>query len=335
MISIQNLSKDYSLKTGFVDQLLGKSKSVSALNDVSLDIADGEVIGLVGESGCGKTTLGKLLLKIEDITSGKIIIDDMDISKIKGKSIIDYRKNVQMIFQDPYDSLDPKMTIFEIIAEPLKSLKLIKDESGLEERIKNILKMVGLVPAEDYMTRYPHRLSGGQRQRVAIARALIVNPKYIVADEPVSMLDVSIRAGILNLLQNLNSEHGISILLITHDLATARFLCNRIVVMYLGKIVELLPTEKLMTESRHPYTKLLLSSAPDLFSEAEDRIDVKGEAANATAVPKGCRFWPRCIYAEEKCKAQDQILERVGDGHYIACWKHEELEFKEILKDSY
>lgn len=328
MISIQNLSKDYSLKTGFVDQLLGKSKSVSALNDVSLEISDGEVIGLVGESGCGKTTLGKLLLKIEDITSGKIMIDDMDISKINGKSIIDYRKNVQMIFQDPYDSLDPKMTIFEIIAEPLKSLKLIKDESGLEEKIKGILKMVGLVPAEDYMTRYPHRLSGGQRQRVAIARALIVNPKYIVADEPVSMLDVSIRAGILNLLQNLNSEHGISILLITHDLATARFLCNRIVVMYLGKIVELLPTEKLMTESRHPYTKLLLSSAPDLFSETEDRIDVKGEAANATAVPKGCRFWPRCAYAEEKCKTQDQFLERIGDGHYVACWKHEKLEFK-------
>lgn len=325
MISIQNVSKNYFLKTGFIDQLLGKSKVVSALDNVSIDIRDSEVVGLVGESGCGKTTLGKLILKIEDITSGKIMVEDIDISNIKGSSTVDYRKSVQMIFQDPYDSLDPKMTVFEIIAEPVKSLKLERNEETLKERVKEMLKMVGLEPAGDYVDRYPHRLSGGQRQRVAIARALIVNPKYIVADEPVSMLDVSIRAGILNLLQNLNSEHGISILLITHDLATARFLCNRIIVMYLGKIVEILPTEKLMTEARHPYTKLLLSSAPDLFSDNIDRINVKGEAANASAAPEGCRFRPRCNYAEERCKAENQHLERIGDEQYVACWKHGEL----------
>lgn len=326
MINIQNVSKNYFLKTGFADQLMGKTKTVSALDDVSLEIRDREVVGLVGESGCGKTTLGKLILKIEDVTSGKIMIEDIDVSNISRSSIVDYRKNVQMIFQDPYDSLNPKMTVFDIIAEPVKSLRLEGDGRALSERVKKMLKMVGLEPAEDYMERYPHRLSGGQRQRVAIARALIVNPKFIVADEPVSMLDVSIRAGILNLLQNLNSEHGISILLITHDLATARFLCNRITVMYLGKIVEILPTDKLMTESRHPYTKLLLSSAPDLFSDAADRISVKGEAANASATPKGCRFWPRCGYAEEKCKIENQFLEKAGDEQYVACWKHKKLE---------
>lgn len=325
MITIQNLYKNYELKSSFINQLAGRTKVVSALHDVNLDIGSNEVVGLVGESGCGKTTLGKILLKIEDITEGRILVGNQDISKLKTKEVKEYRKNVQMIFQDPYDSLDPKMTVYEIIAEPIESLRLNDSSVVLRERVIEILKLVGLDPPEEYLERYPHRLSGGQRQRVAIARALIVNPKFIVADEPVSMLDVSIRAGVLNLLQKLNSEHGISILLITHDLATARFLCERIVVMYLGKIVEIVPANKIMRNAYHPYTKLLISSAPDLFHTSSDRVDVKGEAANATAPPKGCRFWPRCNYAEDRCKVENQELEKVGDDCYVACWKYSDI----------
>ena len=325
MITIQNLYKNYELKSSFINQLTGRTKVVSALHDVNLDIGSNEVVGLVEKSNYRKTTLGKILLKIEDITEGRILVGNQDISKLKKTEVKEYRKNIQMIFQDPYDSLDPKMTVYEIIAEPVESLKLNDSSVDLRERVIEILKLVGLDPPEEYLERYPHRLSGGQRQRVAIARALIVNPKFIVADEPVSMLDVSIRAGVLNLLQKLNSEHGISILLITHDLATARFLCERIVVMYLGKIVEIVPANKIMGNAYHPYTKLLISSAPDLFHNSSDRVDVKGEAANATAPPKGCRFWPRCNYAEDRCKVENQELEKVGDNCYVACWKYSHI----------
>lgn len=318
-VIIENLNKDYVLKTGFLKQLTGQVEVVSAVSDVSLNINEGEVLGLVGESGCGKSTLGKMIVKIENVSSGKILIENKDILKVKGKELFSFRKNIQMIFQDPYDSLDPKMTIFEILAEPLNSLKLVQNKEDLEKKIVGMLRQVELSPPEQYLHRYPHRLSGGQRQRVAIARALIVNPKFVVADEPVSMLDVSIRAGILNLLQKLNKEKGIGILLITHDLATARFICNRIAVMYLGKIVEIIPADVLMEESSHPYTRLLLSSAPDLFAEKTERIEVKGEASNAIIPPKGCRFSPRCMYADESCTKTEQELTELKDGHFVAC----------------
>lgn len=320
-VIIENLCKDYVLKTGFLKQLMGKVEVVSAVNNVSLHIDEGEVLGLVGESGCGKSTLGKMMVKIEPTSSGKISIGDKDILKMKGRDLFSFRKEIQMIFQDPYDSLDPKMTIYEILAEPLKSLKLTQTKEELTEKIVEILRQVELSPPEQYLNRYPHRLSGGQRQRVAIARALIVNPKFVVADEPVSMLDVSIRAGVLNLLQKLNEEKGIGLLLITHDLATARFICHRIAVMYLGKIVEILPADMLMEKSAHPYTKLLLSSAPDLFADTPDRIEVKGEATNAALPPKGCRFSPRCRHADQNCSNKEQVLTEMEEGHFVACHK--------------
>ncbi|CCQ96960.1 putative oligopeptide transport ATP-binding protein YkfD [[Clostridium] ultunense Esp] len=318
-IIVENLSKDYVLKTGFIKQLRGKAETVSAVNDVSLVINEGEVLGLVGESGCGKTTLGKMLVKIESASSGTIMIGDKNIVNIRRKELFDFRKDVQMIFQDPYDSLDPKMTVYDIVAEPLRYLKLAKNSEDMIEKIYEMLRLVELSPPEQYVNRYPHRLSGGQRQRVAIARALIVNPKFVVADEPVSMLDVSIRAGILNLLQKLNRENGISILLITHDLATARFLSHRIAVMYLGKIVELISSNKLMEMAVHPYTKLLLSSAPDLFADTSNRIEIKGEAASATAPPKGCRFSPRCNYAIASCFEKEPELTEIEKDHFVAC----------------
>ncbi|MCQ4925431.1 ABC transporter ATP-binding protein [Tissierella carlieri] len=320
-IVIENLSKDYVLKSGFIKQLRGQADVVSAVSNVSIVINSGEILGLVGESGCGKTTLGKMLVKIEDTSSGTIKVGDRDIVNIKGKELLNFRKDIQMIFQDPYDSLNPKMTIHDIVAEPLRNLKLPKNNEEITQKIIEMLKLVELSPPEQYLNRYPHRLSGGQRQRVAIARALIVEPKFVVADEPVSMLDVSIRAGILNLLQKLNREKGISILLITHDLATARFLCNRIAVMYLGKIVELIPSEKLMENSMHPYTRLLLSSAPDLFADTSNRIEVKGEATSAIAPPKGCRFSPRCNFISSACSKEEPALIEIEEGHFVACNK--------------
>lgn len=316
---LDHLSKEYVLKAGFFTQLSGKAGVVSAVDNVSFEMKEGEIVGLVGESGCGKTTLGKMLLKIEDITSGRAYINGMDIAAVnRRKDIVEFRKKVQMIFQDPYDSLDPKLTVQEIVAEPLRSLHLCS-RSEMKQKVEQTLQMVELTPVELYLDRYPHQLSGGQRQRVAIARALVVDPDFIIADEPVSMLDVSLRAGILNLLQKMNQERKIGVLLITHDLATARFLCNRIVVMYLGRFMEITDPASLVEEAVHPYTKLLISSAPDLFADTSNRMKVEGEAANAVAPARGCRFSPRCPYAKDICRQDTPELVEIKPNHFVAC----------------
>ncbi|WP_217698353.1 ABC transporter ATP-binding protein [Virgibacillus halodenitrificans] len=312
---------------------MGKEDVVSAVNQVSFDIKQGEILGLVGESGCGKTTMGKLLMKIEEITSGEILVNNEKILDLNKNRRKEFRKNVQMIFQDPFDSLNPKMTVYDIVSEPLISLKLLKNKQEIKQKVLDILQQVDLSPAEKYLNRHPHRLSGGQRQRIAIARALVVDPDFIVADEPVSMLDVSIRAGIMNLLKRINKERGVSILFITHDLATARFLCHRIAVMYLGEIKEILSGSELINNNLHPYTKLLLSSVPDLFEPPKKRLKLKGEATNAVVPPKGCRFAPRCPFAEDRCLEETQTLETYEDNHMVACWKAEQIKERKNLSE--
>lgn len=325
-LSLVNLTKIYSLKTSIINQLRGRVEKVNAVNDVSLEIAGNEMIALVGESGCGKTTLARMLLHIEPITSGKILIDGEDFSVLDKNRRVEFRKRVQLVFQDPYDSLDPRYRVQDILAEPLKNLNLLpKDKDQLKQIIHKALAQVDLNPPEEFINRYPYQLSGGQRQRVAIARALIVKPEFLVADEPVSMLDVSIRAGILNLLKKLNEDVHIGCLLITHDLATARYLCDRIAVMYLGEIVEIGLAKDLMTSFVHPYSHLLTSSAPDLLWDEDltQRPKIPTTAMDAIRLPEGCKFSPRCPYATKFCREEKPRLLNKSENHFVACHYHD------------
>jgi peptide/nickel transport system ATP-binding protein len=301
---------------------------VHAVDDVSFEIKAGRSLGLVGESGCGKTTTGRILVKLEDATDGSVQIRDqgidemVEVTEIKSKTDKrDFRKNVQMIFQDPYESMNPRRTVFDAVAEPLVVQK-IGTTPDREKRVVELLTLVGLTPAESFLFRYPHELSGGQRQRVAIARALVVNPSFVVADEPTSMLDVSIRISIMQLMTNLANELGVTYLYITHDLAVARYMCNRIAVMYLGKIVELAATEELLANPMHPYTRALLSAVP-VPDPAYQRPDVEilggvSKAINPEAI---CRFIDRCPFAQDVCRENGHPpLDDRSEEHFVACW---------------
>lgn len=325
LLKVQDLTKLFPVSTG--NWFERNSSFIHAVDGVGFELGRGESFGLVGESGCGKTTTGKLLVRLTDPTDGHIMFDDgegepTDIAFLKGKSLKEFRRHAQMIFQDPYESMNPRRTIFDTVAEPLKTQKM---GSALDhiDRVARMLEMVGLTPPRSFMFRHPHELSGGQRQRVAIARALVVEPKFVVADEPTSMLDVSIRTGVMRLMEDLGSRLEIGYLYITHDLAVARYMCDRIAVMYLGKIVETGDTEEVLRNPRHPYTRALLSAVP-VPDPAYERppVQIEGGVSIPVDPPARCRFYDRCPLADDFCRENDHPpLEDKGAGHMVACYK--------------
>jgi len=322
VVKAVNLKKYFPVKLGFFRTLVSRRELfVHAVDGVSFDVRKGEIFGLAGESGSGKTTTGRLLLRLTEPTEGKIYFEGKDITHLDEGQMRPLRRQMQIVFQDPYDSLNPRMTITDIVSEPLRVLNLIEKESELEEKLKTTLEEVELIPAEEFMFRYPHELSGGQRQRVAVARAFILNPRFIVADEPVSMLDVSIRAEILNLMHNLVEKHQTSFLYITHDLALARHMCDTIGIMYLGKMMEMGPVEKVIFEPLHPYTKALIVAVP-IPDPSAKRIEVviKGEIPSPVNPPSGCRFHTRCPeYIGDICRTVEPQLIELDKNHFVAC----------------
>jgi peptide/nickel transport system ATP-binding protein len=321
IISVEGLRKFFPVKRGFLETLVSRADiSVKAVDGVSFAIKKGEIFGLVGESGSGKTTTGRLMLRLANPTEGSIVYKGRDISKLSSKALKPLRKEMQIIFQDPFESLDPRMTVKDIIAEPVRIQKVAKGEDEVNERVKQILREVELVPPEEFMLRFPHELSGGQRQRVAVARAFVLNPAFIVADEPVSMLDVSIRAEILNLMIALVQKRGASFLYITHDLALARHMCDRVAVMYLGRIVELGDVDTIINHALHPYTKALIAAVP-VPDPASKRLGdvISGEIPSPIYPPPGCHFHTRCPYVHQRCMTEDPPLIEVEDNHWVAC----------------
>lgn len=318
LLKVENLVKQFPFKRTRLGR--GNDQFVHAVDGVSFEIQRGEVLGLVGESGCGKSTLALTLMRLENPTNGTIRFEDQDISHLGGRELKAIRRRIQMVFQDPYETLNPMMTIGELVAEPLKVHGLARNKLEREQRVYQALQDAGLQPPEAFIDRYPHQLSGGQRQRVVIAGALVLEPILLLADEPVSMLDVSIRAEILRLLDELRRTRGISILFITHDLATAAQFTDRTAVMYLGRIVEIGPTSQVLKDPQHPYTKALLSVVPVPNPRLRrERVILQGETPNAVVLPPGCRFHPRCPVAIAACREVDPPFVQVGDAHVAAC----------------
>jgi len=320
IIKVENLKKWFPVRMGFLETLLTRKQFfVRAIDDISFDIKKGEIFGLAGESGSGKTTTGRVLLKLIEPTSGKIYFHDRDITKVPERQFKPLRRKLQIIFQDPYESLNPRMTIFDIVAEPLRVQR--ESHENMEARVFKALEDVELIPPQEFIYRFPHELSGGQRQRVAAARALVLRPEFIVADEPVSMLDVSIRAEVLNLMVDLMEKYDVAFLYITHDLALARHMCERIAIMYLGKIMEKGLTEKIVYEPLHPYTQALISAVPvpDPTS-ARIEVAIKGEIPSPINPPSGCRFHTRCpAYIGDICRTEEPPLFEIEKERYVAC----------------
>ena len=307
LLDAKNVKKYYPVENSLNPK---KRKMLKAVDGVDLQIHEGEIFGLVGESGCGKSTLGRTLIRLHSVTDGSVIFDGKPIEKSSMKELRPIRRNMQIIFQDPYASLSPRMTIYDSVKAPLDVLESHLSEKEKEERIVKILETVGVT--KQHMNKYPHELSGGQRQRVVIARAMITNPKFVVCDEPVSALDVSVRAQVLNLMKKMQKDTGVAYLFISHDLSVVKYICETVAVMYLGQIVEI--------ASKHPYTQALMSAIPipDIHVK-KDRIILQGDIPSPVNPPMGCHFHTRCPYASEHCMESAPMLQDLGNGHKVAC----------------
>ncbi len=359
LVEIHGLKMHFPISEGLFSRVVGYTKAV---DDVHFDIRAGETLGLVGESGCGKTTVGRCIVRAYQPTAGKILYNNaidpgdeplqqaftghnmkpahtagsngvVDLAALSSRELNPYRHEIRMIFQDPYSSLNPRMTVFENITEALKN-RGGHSRHDMKERAGYLLKRVGLRP--EYMVRYPHAFSGGERQRVGIARALVTNPRLIVADEAVSALDVSVRAQILNLMEELQADFKLTYLFISHDLSVIRHICDRVIVMYVGKVVEIAEGLDIYTAPKHPYTEALMSAVPisnPRQRKRSERIRLQGEVADPSNPPPGCYFHPRCRYAEDRCKTETPLLRDFGNGHFAACHFAEELELRGAVMD--
>ena len=320
VVSVQNLKRYFELKKSFFRAFRGDQVYVHAVDGISFNLMGGEILGLVGESGCGKTTTGRLISRLETPTEGFILFEGADIASLTPREMFDFRRDLQMIFQDPYESLNPRFSVLRAVSEPLLIHGITNDREQRAELVVRALEDSGLRPGQDFLDRFPHEMSGGQRQRVAIARAIVLNPKVIIADEPVSMLDVSIRAGVMNLMLDLRDKYRIPYVFITHDIAVARYMSDRIAVMYLGRIVESGPTEEVVLRPTHPYTRALLSAVPVPDPEhAYSQVPIKGELPSPIDLPSGCRFRTRCLLAQDIGKTTAPPNVEVAPGHTAEC----------------
>jgi len=313
LVEVRNLKQYFNVRTGFF-----RTTPLKAVDDVSFNIGSGETLGLVGESGCGKTTVGRSILRLYEPTGGEVYFEG---KLVTSDNITELRKSMQMVFQDPYSSLNPRMTVSDIIGEPLDIHRLYTTKKERKEKVLGLMELVGL--NAEHATRYAHEFSGGQRQRIGIARALAVNPKFIVCDEPVSALDVSIQAQIINMFEDLQEKLRVTYLFIAHDLLVVRHISKRIAVMYLGKVVEIANSDELNDNPQHPYTLSLLSSVPipdPKIARSRKRIVLEGDVPSPLRMPNGCPFRTRCSYATEQCAAECPALTERGAGHFVACW---------------